>query len=73
MWNLKRILLLLICGILKKDTNEFIYKMETDLRTLKIILWLPKTKGGERDGLGAWDGICTLLYVEWIADGDLLL
>ena len=53
MWNLKRILLLLICGILKKDTNEFIYKMETDLRTLKIILWLPKTKGGERGRTGS--------------------
>ena len=38
MWNL----------ILKSDTNELIYKTETDLHILKTNLWLPKGKpGGE--------------------------
>ena len=34
----------LICGILKKNANEFIYKIETDLQTYKTKLWLPKRK-----------------------------
>ena len=25
----------------------------------------------ERDGLGVWDGICTLSYVEWMVNEDL--
>ena len=29
---------------LKNDTNELIYKTETDWQTLKINLWLPKGK-----------------------------
>ena len=28
----------------KHDTNEFIYKMETDSQTQKTNLWLPKRK-----------------------------
>ena len=38
----------LVCGILKKkkDTNELIYKIETDSQTLKTNLWLPKGKSG---------------------------
>ena len=35
MWNLK-------C-----DTDEFIYKIETDSQIKKTNLWLPKGKGGE--------------------------
>ena len=35
MWNQK-----------KKDTNELIYKAETDSQTWKTNLWLPKWKGG---------------------------
>ena len=31
----------------KKDTNEFIYKIEIDSKTLKTNLWLPKGKMGE--------------------------
>ena len=42
----------LTCGILKDDTNELIYK--TDSQTLKTNLWLPKGKRGE-DKLGVWD------------------
>ena len=45
MWNL----------ILKKDTNELIYKTETDSQTKKTNLWLPKEKGGGRNKSGAWD------------------
>ena len=36
----------LICGILKKkDTNELIYRTETDSQTSKTNLWLPEGKG----------------------------
>ena len=46
----------LICGILKNDTNELIYKTETDSKTSKTNLWSPKWKGwGRRDKLGVWD------------------
>ena len=31
----------------KNDTNELIYKTETDPQTLKTSLWLPKGKGGD--------------------------
>ena len=30
---------------LNNDTNELIYKTETDSQTLKTNLWLPKGKG----------------------------
>ena len=46
----------LICGILKKnDTNELIYKTETDSQTSKTNLWLTNGKHGGRDKLGVWD------------------
>ena len=45
----------LLYGILKSDTNELIYKTETDSQTSKTNLWLPKGKGGGRDKLGVWD------------------
>ena len=35
----------LICGI--KNTNELIYKAETDSQTQKTNLWLPKWKEEE--------------------------
>ena len=41
----------LICGIFKKkDTNELIYKTETDSQTQNTNLWLPKgiPRGGGR-------------------------
>ena len=48
-------MILLICGIFKKnDTNELIYKTETDLQISKTNLWLPGRKG-QRDKLGDWD------------------
>ena len=41
---------------LKYDTNELIYKTETDSQTQKTNLQLPKGKGRERRGtLGVWD------------------
>ena len=40
---------------LKYDTNESIYKTETDSQTWRSDLWLPRgEKGKERDGLGVW-------------------
>ena len=42
MWNLK-------------NTNESIYKTETDSQTQKTNLWLPKGKGSREDKLGVWD------------------
>ena len=42
----------LICGILKNDTNELIYK--TDSQTQKTNLWLPKGKGWGRGKLAVW-------------------
>ena len=39
---------------LKYDTNELIYKTETDSWTQKTNLWLPKGKGGAGE-LGVWD------------------
>ena len=35
-------MILLICGGYKNDTNELIYKTETDSQTSKTNLWLPK-------------------------------
>ena len=35
---------------LKNDTNELIYKTETDSQTEKTNLWLPKGKRVGRDG-----------------------
>ena len=35
---------------LKNNTNKFIYKIETDLQTQKIDLWLSNEKEKEREG-----------------------
>ena len=51
----------LICRILKKDTNEFIYKTErlTDIENAMVT----KGESGRRDKLGVWDQhICTTIY-----------
>ena len=39
----------------KNNTNELIYKTETDSQTERMNLWLPEGKGGRRDRLGVWD------------------
>ena len=49
-------MILLICRILKYNTNELIYKTVRDSQTSKTKLWLPGRKGGEGDRLRAWDG-----------------
>ena len=36
---------------IKYDTNEHIYKTETDSHTQRTDLWLPR----RREGLGVWD------------------
>ena len=38
----------LVCGIKKNDTNELIYKTETDF-------WFLKRKGDGGDKLGIWE------------------
>ena len=51
---------------LKYDTNELIYKTETDSQTQRTDLWLPRGAGG---GGVDWEfGIsrCKLLYIQWI-------
>ena len=46
----KYLMMSFICGILKKnDTNELIYKTETE--TQKTNLWLPKWKAGVGGGI----------------------
>ena len=40
---------------LKCDTNELIYKTETDSQTERTDLWLPKGEGWGRDTLGVWN------------------
>ena len=35
-------------------TDEPIYRKETNLRTWRTDLWLPRRKGREWDGLGVW-------------------
>ena len=58
---------------LKYDTNELIYKTETDSQTQRTDLWLPGGKGG--GGGMDWEfGIsrCKLLYIEWTNNKVLL-
>ena len=45
----------LSCGISKNDTNELIYKIETDSQTSKTNSWLPKGSGGGKEGYAVWD------------------
>ena len=48
---------------LKNDSNELIYKTETDSHTSKTNFWLPKGEGDERDKLVIWDQqIQTTMY-----------
>ena len=56
---------------LKYDTNELIYKTETDSQTWRTDLWLPRGRG---EGLD-WEfgtSRCKLLYIEWINNMVLL-
>ena len=62
----------LICRILKNDTNELIYKTETD-SDLENELMVTRGKGW-RGGIVREFGIdiYTLLYLKWITNKDLL-
>ena len=51
---------------LKCDTNELIYKMETDSQTQRRDLWLPSGEGGGGMELEVVVSRCNLLYMEWI-------
>ena len=53
---------------LKIDTDELIYKIETDSQTAKTIIWLPKGKGR---GEGYIINKYTLLYIKQITKGLL--
>ena len=62
-----------LCGILKKkDTNELIYKTETDSQTQKTNLWLPKWKAGGGINEQFTINTDTLLYVKQKINRDLL-
>ena len=58
----------------KNDTNELIYKTETNSQISKTNLWLPKGKRGVGGGINQELGtnIHTLLYIKWITNRDLL-
>ena len=47
----------------KKDTNEVIYKTETDSQTLKTNLWLPKGKCGGEGQIRSWGLTYTHYYI----------
>ena len=48
-----------ICGILKSDTTELIYKTEIDSQTQKTNFWLPKKgRQGINQELGLTDTHC---------------
>ena len=60
----KNHMMLLICGIYKKGTSEFISKTEVETEMQKTNLRLPSDNGMERDELGDWDShIHTNTYI----------
>ena len=62
MWNLKR-----------NDTNEFIYKTETDSQTSRMSLWLLGEGWGEGTVREFGMDMYTQLYLKWITNKDLLI
>ena len=56
----------------KNDTNEVIYKTETDSQTQRTDLWL--TRGRDRGGMDWEFGVSRykLLYIGWIYNKVLL-
>ena len=65
-------MMLLICGTLKKnDTNELIYKTETDSQTQKTEVWLPKgiARGAKNQEFGI--NRYTLLYIKQVNNNEL--
>ena len=61
----KHLMISLICGIFKKDTNELTCRTETDSQTLNRNLWIPKGTGNfGRVDWGFGISMCTLWYME---------
>ena len=58
---------------LKYDTNELVYKTETDSQTQRAALWSPRGRGGG-GGLDWESGMsrCKLVYIGWISNKVLL-
>ena len=56
----------------KNDISILNYKTETESQTSKTNLWLPKQGMRGRNGMGFGIDRCTLLYMEWIVNRDLL-
>ena len=70
-WKTNIILYYLDVESLKRMQMNYL-KTEIDSQTLKN-LWSPKmTGGGVQDGLEFGISICTLRYMEWLANTDLL-
>ena len=61
----KYLMISLICGILKNDTNELIHKTETGSQTQETNSWLPKGKEG-KGSIRNWGLTDTLLYIKQI-------
>ena len=55
----------------RHDTNELIYKIETDVHTWRMDLWLPGGMMSRRDRDFRRDRY-TLLYLNWITNKDIL-
>ena len=56
---------------LKGNTNELIYKRETDSQTQKTNM-VTEGKGAGQDKLGVWVNRYTLLYIHYMNSKDLL-
>ena len=57
-------------NFLKNETNELIYKIETDLQIWKTNLWLPKRKHGEWINQELGMNIYILLYIRLNIDNQ---
>ena len=44
-----------MCNVKNNDTNELIYKRETDSQAWRTSFWLPGERLGGRDSQGIWD------------------
>ena len=54
------------------DTDECIYETETDTKTQRTDLWLPKLGGGREMNWEFGVGRCKPLHLEWINNKVLL-
>ena len=61
MWNLKR-----------TDIHGLTYKTERDSQTLRMSLWVSGARMGKREVREFGMDLCTLPYLKWIINKDLL-